>query len=84
MRVRLFSDNGHVMPKIDWEGMCTLSRRKLKCACALLGLENITSYERVNSATPVPVSDTYFELKMPCLLYCVLKSENTGIISHEK
>ena len=59
MRVRLFSDIGHVMPKIDWEGMCTLSRRKLKRACTLLELKNITSYERVNSATAVPVSDTY-------------------------
>ena len=43
MPVRPFSDIGHVMPKIDWEGMCTFSRRKLKCACTLLELVNMTS-----------------------------------------
>ena len=84
VRLRLFLDIGHVMPKIDWEGMCTLSRRKLKRACTLLELKNITMYERVNSATAVSVTDTYFELKMLCLFYFVLKSENTGIILHEK
>ena len=41
----------------------------------------MTSYERVKSATAGPVTDTYFELKMLCLFYFVLKSENTGIIS---
>ena len=25
VRVRLFSDIGHVMPEIDWEGICTSS-----------------------------------------------------------
>ena len=35
----------------------------------------------VVSATARPVTDTYFELKMLCLFYFVLKSENTGIIS---
>ena len=39
MRLRLFSDIGHVMTKIDKEGICTSSRRKLKCACTLLGLK---------------------------------------------
>ena len=41
MRVGLFLDIGHVLPKIDWEGMCTLSRRKLKHACTLLELKNM-------------------------------------------
>ena len=27
--------------KIDWEGMCTLSRRKLQHACTLLELKNM-------------------------------------------
>ena len=69
MRVRLFSDIGHVMPKIDLEGMAhgTLSRRKFKHACILLELKNMTSYERVKSATAEPVTDAYFELKMLCL-----------------
>ena len=40
-------------------------------------LKNMTSYERVKSATAGPVTHTYFE----CLFYFVLKSENTGIIS---
>ena len=39
MRVRLFSDIGHVMTKIDWEGICTSSQRKLKHACTLLELK---------------------------------------------
>ena len=63
MRVRLFSDIGHVMPKIDWEGTCTLSRRKLKGAC--------TQYDDIAAAGPV--TDTYFELKMLCLFYFALK-----------
>ena len=41
----------------------------------------MTSYERVKSATMGPVTDKYFELKMLCLFYFVLKSEITGIIS---
>ena len=49
-----------------------------------VGAENITSYKRVNSATAVPDTDTYLELKMLCLFDFVLKSENKGIISHEK
>ena len=40
-------------------------------------LKNMTSYQRVKSATAGPVTDTYFE----CLFYFDLKSENTGIIS---
>ena len=73
MHVRLFSDIGHAMPKIDWEGMCSLSRRKLKCACWSLKICVV--------ATAGTVTDTYFELKILCLFYIVLKSENTGIIS---
>ena len=80
MRVTLISDIGQVMPKIDWEGKCTLSRRKLKRAGALLELKIMTSYERVKSTTAGPVTDTYFELKMLCLFYFVLKSENKGQI----
>ena len=38
-------------------------------------------YELVKSATAGPVTNTFFELKMLCLFYFVLKSENTGIIS---
>ena len=44
MRVRLFSDIGHVMPKIDWEGMCILKTCVLK-------------YDVV--ATAGPVTNTY-------------------------
>ena len=40
----------------------------------------MTTYERVKSATPGPVTDTYFELKMLCLFYFVLESEKTGIM----
>ena len=75
MRVRLFSDIGHVMPKIDLEGICTSSRRKLKLACILFGLKNMTTSERVKSATAGPVTDTYLELKMLCLFYFVLESD---------
>ena len=35
MHVRLFSDIGQVMTKIDWEGICTSSQRKLKRACTV-------------------------------------------------
>ena len=71
----------HVMPHIDWEGICTSSPRKLKRACTMLRLKNMTMYERVKNATAGPVTDTCFELKMLCLFYFVLKSEKTGIIS---
>ena len=43
MRLRLFSDIGHVMTKIDMEGICTSSRRKLKCACTL----SVGTYDNV-------------------------------------
>ena len=79
MPVRLCLDIGHVMPKIDWEGICTSSQRKLKCACTqactLLGLKNMTMYQRVKSATAGPLTDTYLKLKMLCLSYFVLESE---------
>ena len=35
----------------------------------LLGLKNMTTYERVKPATAGPVADTYVELKMLCLFY---------------
>ena len=62
----------HVVPHIDWEGICTSSRQKLKRACTLLGLKDMTTYERVKYATAGPVTDTYFELKMLCL-FCLRK-----------
>ena len=81
MRVRLFSDIGHVITKIDWEGICKTSRRKLKLACTLCGLKNMTTYERVKPATAGPVADTYLELKMLCLFYFVLESDKIAIMS---
>ena len=77
------------MPHIDWESICTSSRRKLKRACTLLGLKNMTTYKRVKYATAGPVTDTYFELKMLCLFYFVVESEKnrhnieTAVV-HEK
>ena len=41
----------------------------------LLGLKMTTS-ERVKSATVGPVTDTYLKLKMLCLFYFVLASDN--------
>ena len=55
VRVRLFSDVGIVMTKIDWEGICTSSRQKLKCACTLLG----DIRKRIKPATAGPVADIY-------------------------
>ena len=78
MRVRLFSDIYHVMTKIDWEDICTSSRRKFKRACTLLGLKNMMTYERVKPATAGPVADTYLELKMLCLFYFVLENEKNS------
>ena len=46
----------------------------------LLGLKNMTTYERVKHVTAGPVADTYLELKMLCLLYFVLESEKIVII----
>ena len=39
----------------------------------MLGLKNITTYERVKPATAGPVADTYFDLKMLCLFHFVLQ-----------
>ena len=47
----------------------------------LLGLENMTTYERVAGFTAGPVVDTYLELKMLCLFYFVLEREKTVIMS---
>ena len=57
MGLRLFSNIGHVITKIDVEGICTSSGRKLKRACTLLGAENMTTYGRVKPATAGPVAD---------------------------
>ena len=46
----------------------------------LLGLKNMTMYERVKPATAGLVDDTYLELKMLCLFYFVLESEKIVII----
>ena len=42
------------------------------------GLNIMTTYERVKSATAGPVCDTYLELKMLCESYFALESENDG------
>ena len=49
--VRLFSDIGHVIPKINWEVICISSRRKFKHAYSLLGLINMMTSESVKSET---------------------------------
>ena len=78
------------MLHIDWEGICTSTRRKLKRACTLLGLKKLKTYERVKYATAGPVTGTYFELKMLCLFYFVLESEKKNrhnietAVAHEK
>ena len=68
VRVRLFWEIGHVMPKIDWEGICTsYTDKNYLRACTLLGLKHMTTYKRVKFAITGPVANTYFELKMLCL-----------------
>ena len=32
MKIKIVLDNGHVVPKIDCEGICTSSGKTLKCA----------------------------------------------------
>ena len=62
---------------IFWLWSChAKNRSKIKTCMFTIGAK----YDVV-SATAGPVTDTYFELKMLCLFYFVLKSENTGIIS---
>ena len=65
MRVRLFSDIGHVMTKAN----------------CLLGLIHMTMYERLKPATSGPVADTYLDLKMLCLFYFALESEKMAVMS---
>ena len=72
MRLRLFSNIGHVMTKIDWEEPMKIKKKHVHC---LLGLRHMTTYERVNPATAGPVADTYLELKMRFLFYFALESE---------
>ena len=67
VRVKLFSDIGHVMAKIDWEELT-------------LRLKNMTTYERVKPATAGPVANIN-KLKMICLFYFVLESEKIAIKS---
>ena len=67
MRVRQFTDIGHVMTKAD-------ENKNVHVHC-LLGLKHMTTYERVKPATARPVSNTYLELKMLCLFYFALESE---------
>ena len=66
MRVRLFLDIGHVMPR-----PMHIKLTKIKtCMYTLLELKNMMTYLRVKSATATagPVTDTKLELKMLCLL----------------
>ena len=72
MRVRLFSDIGHVMTKAD-------KNQNMHVHC-LLGLKHMTTYERVKPATAGPVADTYLELKMLCLFHFALESEKMAIM----
>ena len=66
MHVRLFSDIAHVMTKAD-------ENKNVHVHC-LLGLKHMTTYERVKPATATPVA----ELKMLCLFYFALESEQNG------
>ena len=65
MRVRLFSDIGHVMTKAN----------------CLLGLIHMMMYERLKPATSGPIADTYLDLKMLCLFYFALESEKMAVMS---
>ena len=47
----------------------------------LLGLEHMTTYERVKPATAGTVADPYLELKMLCVFYFALESETNGQMS---
>ena len=66
MCVRLFSDIGHVMTKIDWEEPTEI-KMCMYTVC-------MTTYERVKPATAGPVANIN-KLKMICLFYFILKSE---------
>ena len=66
MRVRLFSDIGHVMTKIDWEEPTEI-KMCMYTVC-------MTTYERVKPATAGPVANIN-KLKMICLFYFILESE---------
>ena len=74
MRVRLFSDIGHVMTKAD-------ENENVHVHHCLLGLKHMTTYETVKPVTAGPVADTYLELKMLCLFYFALETEKMAIIS---
>ena len=66
MRVRLFSDIGHGMTKIDWEEPTEI-KMCMYTVC-------MTTYERVKPATPGLVANIN-KLKMICLFYFILESE---------
>ena len=76
MRVRLFSDSGRVVAKIDWEEPTKI--KMCMYTVDLLGLKHMTTYERVKPATAGPLVDTYLELTMLCLFYFALESDKNG------
>ena len=51
------------------QDICTSNRQKLKCACTLFDLKNMTTYERVKSATAGPVTD----MNAMFILFCLRK-----------
>ena len=61
MRVRLFSDIGHVMTKIDREEP-TKTKTGMYTVC--WGLKHMVMFERVKPGTAGPVADTYLELEV--------------------
>ena len=77
MRVRLFSDIGHVMTKIDWEELMEI-KTCMYTVCR--GLKLWRPFERVKPATAGPVANIN-KLKMICLFYFVLESEKIAIMS---
>ena len=74
MRIRLCSDIGHVMPKIDLEAYAHQADEN-KNVYVLRHVDCWGLKRWVKSATVGPVTDTYLELKMLCLFYFVLESE---------
>ena len=66
MRIRLFSDNKNRLGRAD-------ENLNVHVHC-LLGLKNMTMYERVKPETRGPIADTYLELKMLFfILFCLRK-----------
>ena len=69
--------------KIDCESLAHQADENYLPACTLLELKNMTTYERVKSATTGPVTNTHFELKMLCLVQQNWHNIETAVI-HEK